>query len=237
MSKMVNTKTQIRKSKLAIAGLVLAFLLPPVGCILSVVALVRIRRWKLGGKGLAIAGTLIGALLMVPGVLLALVFFALGGARANQAEVDFKPIDKQLIELGATKICTNGDNGWGIDNATPWYDIYYQAPDTAGLTDKVSAIATDNGYTLSTNQDFVNQLKGVPDANGDVSAPYGNEQFNPKSDYLKGSKGPNTLTLTINRQASVALYCNSDSIKYGEKRDTGSDAILTFSLTLPDNQR
>lgn len=46
---------------LTIAGFVLAFLIAPLGAILSIVALVKINRAG-GGRGLAIAGIIIGVL-------------------------------------------------------------------------------------------------------------------------------------------------------------------------------
>lgn len=59
---------------LAIVGLVLAILLPPIGLIVSIIALFRVRRH--GGKGFAVAGTIVGLLFTI-GIVIALV--ALGG--------------------------------------------------------------------------------------------------------------------------------------------------------------
>lgn len=49
---------------LSIIGLVLAFLLPPVGLILSIIAAVQLGKAK-APKGLAIAGIVVGALLTI----------------------------------------------------------------------------------------------------------------------------------------------------------------------------
>ena len=55
----------------SIAGLVAAFVLAPVGLVLSIVGLVRTRDGQRGGRGLAIAGTAVSAAVMVLGLLLA----------------------------------------------------------------------------------------------------------------------------------------------------------------------
>lgn len=222
-------------SKLAIVGLLLAIFVAPVGLVTSIVAWRKIRKNAQRGKGLAIAGTVIGALFCVPFFLFFWLFTILGGWHiGNQAANDFKPIDKQIKEIGGVKLCDNGDGGYGIDNTTPWYQVYYTVPDTAGLTDKVKSIVAREGYQPAQNAAFINQLKGLPEQDNPnlYITTYGNEQFNSKSDYLIGQNDNKSLKVTVNRQTSVALYCGIND--YGEKRLTGSDAILDFSLTLPD---
>lgn len=223
-------------SKLAIVGFILAIFVAPVGFITSIVAWRKIRKNSLRGKDLAIAGTIIGALLSLPFILFTWLIIALGGWHwnGNQAANDFKPIAKQVLEIGSVKLCDNGDSGYGIDNTTPWYQVYYIVPNTSGLTDKIMSIATSEGYNLNSNKAFINQLNGLPDQNGLNIAPYGGEQFNPNSEYLIGQSGSKTLKITINRQTQVALYCGVKD--YGKKQPTGNNAILDFYLILPDRK-
>ena len=54
---------------IAIVGLILAFILPPVGLILSLVAISRARRAG-SGRGLAIGGIVVGTLLTILGLAL-----------------------------------------------------------------------------------------------------------------------------------------------------------------------
>lgn len=61
-------------SGLAIVGLVLAFLAPLVGLVLSLVALGRTGPGKGGGRGLAVAGAIVGGVLTFVGVGLIIVF-------------------------------------------------------------------------------------------------------------------------------------------------------------------
>lgn len=228
-----------RKPNIVYVGFILALFLPIAGLIISIIAWRKVSKQSLPGKGLTIAGTIIGGILSLISLALfglALFLFAtLGGFHGNGAEDASKPLTKQLEQIGGKKICSNGDSGYGIDNITPWYDVYYQMPDGPELTSKVKSIAVGQGYQLTMDQDLTNQLKGLPDKDGVTSEPYGGEQFNPKSDYLKGSNGGKDLSITINRQTDVALYCNSG--QYGRKQATGNGAILSISLRLPDTQR
>ena len=56
-------------SVLAIVGFVASFAIPPVGVILSFIALSQIKRTSERGRGLAIAGAIIGILAIVLAVL------------------------------------------------------------------------------------------------------------------------------------------------------------------------
>jgi hypothetical protein len=68
----------------AIIGLVLAFVMAPVGFVLSIVALVKSKKW--GGKGLSIAGVVVSSLIMIftGGIVAAAVF--LYGALSSPGE-------------------------------------------------------------------------------------------------------------------------------------------------------
>lgn len=56
------TTSSGKTNTLAIVGLILAIFIAPIGLILSIIALVKINKSKEGGKGLAIAGIIIGSL-------------------------------------------------------------------------------------------------------------------------------------------------------------------------------
>ena len=221
---------------LAIIGLICAVILPPIGFLLCIIALFLKRNRSRTGLLFAGAGILISFLLCV---VLIYAFWAIavvgkaiffGVSHSNQAQYDFQPIASQIESLGGKKLCDNGDAGYGPDNLRPWYQVYYRISDSASLTNSVEAIAAKQGYHLQADTQLISQLQGAGSA-----VPYGNEHFNPKSDYLIGKNGQNTLSVTINRQASVALYCGVE--QYGKQVPTGvSDAILNFDLSLPEHQ-
>jgi hypothetical protein len=65
-----------RRSRLAAASLVFAFLVPPLAPLLGIAALVRIEaaRGRLTGRGLALAGTLLGLAIVAAAVALGVAF-------------------------------------------------------------------------------------------------------------------------------------------------------------------
>lgn len=233
--KVMNVSNMQKTSKLAVIGLLLAVCIAPVGFITSIIAWHKINKHSLRGKGIAIAGTVIGGLLSLPFLLFTWLFIVLGGWHGNQAEKDVKPMITEVQELGATKLCDNGDSGYSIDNTTPWYQVYYSVPDSSELTEKINSLAANEGYQLHTNSDLVAQLKGLPDQNGVYSQAYGGEQFSPQSDYLIAHASGKTLKVNVYRQAEVALYCSAKD--YGKKESASTNAILDISVTLPDRQQ
>ena len=61
---------------LSIIGFILAFVIPPAGLIISIIALIQQSRSKERGRGLAIAGIVVGAVIVV--LTIVVVFIALG---------------------------------------------------------------------------------------------------------------------------------------------------------------
>ncbi len=94
---------------MCIVGFILAFLLPPVGLILSIIALVQINRTREKNKGMAIAGIIIGAfetLLYV--IIFIFVAWGIGMAIDNS--------DQWSSDLNSA--CTSGDCSWSSDSKT-----------------------------------------------------------------------------------------------------------------------
>lgn len=210
---------------IAIVGVALAFLLPPVGALISIVA------WRQAKKqaqrtALAVAGTVIGIAFTLPIIGVVWLLVSLGWLKGNQAQKEFKPIGAAIQQAGGHKICDNGDTGYGIDNNVPWYEAYYSIPDSDNLTSTVKNIAAEQGYKLSTDNQGVKQLQDSSD-----TALSGDERFNPGSDYLTAKKNHRTLSATVNRHTSLSLHCSSG--QYGRQQSTGNDAIIDFDLRLP----
>lgn len=231
-SEPVTADAPLRRSRLSIIGLVLAFLIPPLGMIVSMLAWHETKKKSLRGKKLAILGTVWGLVLSLPFLFFLWLFIYFGGFKGNGAQRAAKPFIVKIEQAGGKKICDNGDNGYGIDNNRPWYNVYYQMPDSSGLTNKIKNFASQEGYhlgkDLEKNTEDINQL-----LNQDETDLPGDEQLNTKSDYLTGRNGDKTLSITIYRQTSVALNCNSG--QYGRKQATGSNtAILSIDFSLPE---
>lgn len=78
----------------------------------------------------------------------------------NPAEGLYKPIDESMMRVGATKICSNGENGTGYGSHNPSYGTNYQID---GGTDKaletVKKVAAENGYSLQIDKS--SQIDGL----------------------------------------------------------------------------
>ena len=86
-------------SPLAVIGLVLAFLLPLIGAVLSFVAIARTGPGKRGGRGLAIAGAIIGTLLTIVGVVALIMTFVVAGAAVQAADDAATEFEQELAQL------------------------------------------------------------------------------------------------------------------------------------------
>lgn len=90
-------------SPLAVVGLVLAFLLPLVGAVISLVALGQAGPGKRGGRGLAIAGAIIGFLLTIVGIVVGVLIFIAAGAAVEAGTEGLSEISENLDESFQTK--------------------------------------------------------------------------------------------------------------------------------------
>lgn len=169
-------------------------------------------------------------------VIVALLGFIFLPNTTNQAEESLRPMLDQLDALGGKRICYNGDSGRSISNKSPWYQAYYTVPDAATLAESIKAIAASEGYALKEDSVFINDLKGLSRDDGSLVVPYGDERFNPNSDYLIATDKSNILQVTINRDAAVALYCIDGA--YGRQQNTSEgSAIVNLQLSLPEISR
>lgn len=78
----VPTNGQARFNVLAIVGFVLAFVVSIGGLVVSIIALVQISRTGERGRGLALAGVIIGGLSLIIGVV-GVILFAVAAANAG----------------------------------------------------------------------------------------------------------------------------------------------------------
>lgn len=74
-----------KTSGLAIAGLIFAFLIAPLGFVLSLIAIAKTGTGKAKGRGLAIAGTIISILGMIGWALLITLVFAVSNSKVLDA--------------------------------------------------------------------------------------------------------------------------------------------------------
>lgn len=210
-----------RTSPLAIISIILAFLLPPLGFIVSVISLIYLRMKKQKSGLATIAAVISGIITFIFGSFLALVgstlFLAGGGGKPNQAFNDIRPMIESIQSIGGTEICTNGDNGYSISNRIPWYQSYIQIPDSSSVTTEIVDAAASRGVVLQ-EQSEVNDIN-TADA----------------SEVYDASVGPSEVRMYVYRDTSVPLRCGVG--EYGREQATGSDVIILLTATSPETSR
>lgn len=132
-------------SPLAIVGLVLAFLLPLVGAIISLVALGQTDAGKRGGRGLAIAGAIIGFLLTIVGIVVAVFTFIAAGAAVEAGSEGLTEISENLDESYQTKADVDAGT---IDDFSPDFALGPVATDEFATVMEVTV--TNSGATAYT---------------------------------------------------------------------------------------
>ncbi len=218
------------RGALALSAFFLAFLLPPAGLAANIIRQRRRLKSLRPPSKLARAGIIISSILLAPFIFFIGLYIALGGLRGNAAQNIEQPFEQHLMQLGATKICGSGDNGYGTSNKTPWYKAYYLVPETPELTSDLSATVAGLGFPLKQNTAYITALK----RNGDTASTlYGKEQFNPKSDYLVSYQRDSSFSVIVNRETAVNIYCGFTD--YGKKKSTGNGkAIITVLVNAPE---
>ena len=101
-----------KTSGLAVAALVMAFFVPPVGLVLAIVALVQLKKSRESGKGIATAALVVSSSLILVFIMVWALFIGLlfsvdkaakdsaGSTTNNKAEVTVKNNDTQSSEKG-----------------------------------------------------------------------------------------------------------------------------------------
>lgn len=129
----------------------------------------------------------------------------------NAADAKIKPFEAALEKADGTRLCTNGDAGYGPDNLVPWSTVYYLVPLADGISGTLKQTAANEGYPLSP---IVSE-----------------EDHSPKPD--ESLRSGDRLGISIYRNTDVPLYCD-DVERYGGKRHvSGEDAIVEVDLQLP----
>ena len=129
---------------LAIWGLILAFLIPPIGFIISLIALSQAKKRGGSHRGLALAGTIIGACLMVLHLLVLIAFFFYGlpffqkAYRDTQRQQDVVTLRDWLEEYSADNEDQLPDEDTFAEEVLDLNFIYYNS-----LTEVVDSNADD----------------------------------------------------------------------------------------------
>jgi hypothetical protein len=151
----------------------------------------------------------------------------------NYAKETAKPIEDALTKAGATKMCSNGDSGKGIDNKEPWHEAYYVIPKSRDKTvELINDIANANGYKLSHASKDNRNFRGAPADefignwyfdNSTKTAPYsGLKSGNIQLSFGLNNDGAHKISGTSCGKSEVVI--NSDQ----------NNTMITTSVRLPD---
>lgn len=193
-----------RKPRLDVIGLVLAIALPPVGAVVSIVALVVKIRSGTQGKALAIVGAVWGVIFSLPFLFFLWLYMILGGWKGNDAQKEIQPFLAQIQKAGGEELCDAGDSGIGLDNSRPWYQVYYAMPASPQLASKIKAGADQAGFSLTIDGD----------------------------NHLYGGKDGRILTVNIGKEGGQ-MQC-AIVRQGNEKQITKDDVVVDIEYTLPD---
>lgn len=154
-------------------------------------------------------------------IVIVFVLYALGAFSSNKAQNSFKPLANALNQLGAKKLCSNGDNGKGIDNSAPWYEGYYSVSKTSHIEQQISSAAESMGYMLGPDSKAKSDQAGVPGYNNSI--------------YLIGYHNGGELEVRIAYKGDeVPLYCGTGD-SYGKSvSPKANEAIVDINLSLPE---
>jgi hypothetical protein len=156
-------------------------------------------------------------------ILVAGSYLLLTNFTQNRAEEAVKPVQHELVKLGAQKLCENGNSGRGPDNQAPWSQTFYDLPqgkDQAVST--VYKIANENGYNL-THASATN--KGFLDAVSDNFIDKWYFSTNKNTPYSDMQQGPVKLAFAVDGPGST-YECGSKKLEQGHSV-VGIDVRLT----------
>ncbi len=197
---------------LAIFGLILAFLAPLIGLILSLIALGRTGKGKRGGRGLAVAGTIVSGVFILGAVILMIVLFAAASQGDEEAQVD--AAIESAIEDASEELVSEAVEEAPVDDAAA--DPAAQVPpaNVGNIPAQVAPVGTTatvaqfdvtvTGVTL----DGAERLAAANPANGPATGQY------VLVDMTVTYNGIDTGTVWLELTGS---YIGADGVDYGER--------------------
>ena len=155
---------------------------------------------------------IIAILLLIP-VLLFIVFF---GNRPNYAEEAAKPIEQALLDAGATKVCSSGDDGRGVDSRAPDYGATFKTSLSKDRAiESIKQIAASNGHKLTQADSSYDYISSFFD------------HTTVKNAYSDLQSGPALLGMSI-YSGGDNLSCPGTDLKYDAEH-----VAIKMNISLP----
>lgn len=162
---------------------------------------------------IAIPGVVVGVPLLAVGLYLASL---LGVFHENVAQTQAGHAVQAYTSRGATILCENGNNGYGMDNTQPWYVAYLDAPESLGTR----AVARQALKAAGVDGPVV----PTPSSSSDQKTP---------ASSIELASPDGTVRLEVARVGKVAQYCGG-GIDYGRGNQVKPGRVLVaVSIILP----
>lgn len=220
-------------TKLTIISLLLAFLLAPIGLILSVAALVKASNWP--NRAAAVIGVIIGGLLSwflyfaIP-----IVIWLAGIQISPNPTVDqTKPIVSAIESFDAIKICEHSYNGHTYGPHGPYYAVYYRLKDDGSqkneldsnkLKDALDDASQEMGFGMLMPWKNASSESRLKSFEGSESASEFYEMTaNVTYDDEGKVEGQDSLMVQLHRAGSVQVSCDGNKL-----HETDSDEVIVF---------
>lgn len=130
---------------------------------------------------------------------------------ANIAEKAAKPLNNKIEAIGGKLICSEGNNGRGLDNYIPWHESYYYLPQSQDLETNIKDTLKLQSINLISTQQFMNQFG----AHGHgISIRPGDYEDKTKNSYFIHKSDEDTVEVNIIRDGKPNLRCPYNARTY-----------------------
>jgi len=147
-------------------------------------------------------------------IILTCVLFINLSPSGNIAKDQYHFMDQYVHEQNLIQFSTNGDSGTGIDNTTPWYDIYYKTKNTPdSLKTSFETLLKTNDYTI---QDIYFNPEPCFDSLGYFE--YGDNGCTPGVGY--SNNGGKPYWVIIASTSANRVYAEITNISYSDSTGT-----------------
>ena len=149
-------------------------------------------------------------------VLLSIGAYFILGVKVNYAEKTAKPLEQAILDAGATKVCSSGDDGRGVDSRAPDYGVVFKTDLSKDKAiELIKSVASNNGYKLTQADSSYEYISAFFDHTS-VSSSYPDLQT-----------GPVLLGISVYSGGSN-LSCSGSDLKYDSEH-----AAIKMNVALP----